>query len=122
MMTVYHFTARHLLPSILKEGITLGCIPLNMKEVRDGFQWVTINPEFRQSWNGQVNVKYDRCAVRLTVEIPSIWRHKVLNWLQVCKKMTEIHDVLNSFGDPENWRLYRGKIRPEWIKAVEIKP
>lgn len=118
-MQLYHFTALHLLPNILNQGITLGMVPVNYKpQFITGYQWLTVNPDFQQSWNGQINVKYDRAAVRLTIEIPSIWQNKVQNWLQVCRKLSDVHDDLNCFGDPENWRLFKGVIRPAWIKSV----
>jgi len=29
---------------------------------------------------------------------------------------------MNAYGDPENWYLFYGRIRPSWIRAVDKKP
>jgi len=41
--------------------------------------------------------------------------------MNVCKKITPLADDLNCYGDPENWRLFKGIIRPPWIKGVALK-
>lgn len=79
-MRLYHFTNRMFLFGIMKEVIRLGMIPVSMKpEFVTGYQWLTVNPDFQQSWNGRVLVKYDRAEIRLTIEVPQIWDHKVIN-------------------------------------------
>jgi len=51
-MTLYHFTAAHMLPKIKREGLTLGRIPWRKRGktiLIPGYQWLTSNPEFDQS-------------------------------------------------------------------------
>ncbi|OPX91906.1 MAG: hypothetical protein A4E53_00626 [Pelotomaculum sp. PtaB.Bin104] len=121
LMKFYHFTSPYHLKPIMVHGITRGVIPtgtlLNPHFVH-GYQWLTINPEFTQSWNEGSSLPYNRCAFRLTIEIPRQQRNKIIEWLKVCDKISTMADDLNGYGDPQNWRLYHGEIPPNWIMAV----
>ena len=53
-MRLYHFTARHRLEPVLRHGLTLGLTTVidGGKTARiQGYQWLTKNPSFRQTWN-----------------------------------------------------------------------
>lgn len=124
-MKLYHFTSPVHIKGCLKEGITKGSIPLIIQgkiALATGWQWLTSNPEFKQEWtNGEYStLPYDRTAFRLTVNIPKTAKDKLFRWMDVCKKLPIIKEM-NDFGDPENWWVFKGRIKPSWIKKVEGK-
>lgn len=122
-MKLFHFTSRYHVQDVLRTGIIKGVIPSGYSILRPvlvyGYQWLTLNPSPDQSWNEGSTLPYNRCEYRLTVKVPEAFEPNVLDWLAVCHSLTTVADELNSFGDPENWRLYKGNIPPEWIKRVE---
>lgn len=121
-MKLYHFTSRYHVQDVLRTGIIKGVIPAGVPlapTLVHGYQWLTLNPSPNQSWTKGSTLPYDRCEYRLTVKIPKAFEINVLNWLAVGHSLTNITDDLNSYGDPENWRLYKGNIPPDWIKRVE---
>lgn len=128
-MILYHFTAARFIDRIKSEGITLGAVLVGMADgkpqIQTGLIWLTANPDFyAQTWNSRLTIKYDRAAYRITVEIPPSHQRRVLNWPLFClgRVSRPIAQVLNSYGDPENWRLFEGVIPPEWFRAIDAKP
>jgi len=124
-MKLYHFTAQHLLNDCLRDGLALGCIPLSVEppKVIPGFQWLTKNGRFDQSWCRHSTLPYRRNDFRIVVRIPKCQKRNLIHWLLYCemKKIASAKD-LNAFGDPENWYLFRGIVRPEWFKKVSRNP
>jgi len=50
-----------------------------------------------------------------------------MNCLWFCKNTPDERirvaaEVLNMFGDPENWYVFHGIVRPEWMKKVSARP
>lgn len=127
-MILYHYTAACLIGRIKREGVTLGGV-LDRSGgrliLRTGYVWLTANPNFHdQAWNTRVTIPYDRAEYRITVEIPDAHERNVIQWLDYCASgriPRDIAEDLNSIGDPENWRLYRGKIPVQWFHAVDRK-
>ena len=120
---LYHFTSKHHIEGCKRQGIKLGVLPdfKNGKVVLvKGFQWLTTNPNFSQEWNTQQEIKYDRTEYRITIQIPRIYKHKILNWLELSKN-NKVAKYLNAFGDRENWRIFKGIIRPTWFEAIDHK-
>jgi hypothetical protein len=81
MPTLYHFTTRLYLPSILRQGINKGDVAT---EPDRGFNapWLTVDPSFHnQPWD--MGSFLDKTEVRLTVEVPEgdenlwSWAHLV---------------------------------------------
>lgn len=115
-----------MLPSIMKRGLTMGKLILKMPpdpRFMSGCQWLTINPDFDQSWCQYGSLPYDRTANRLNIEIPDRPARYLLKWTEKGQKLAgkEIYDILSEFGDPENWYIFKGIIKPEWIKKVTVK-
>lgn len=119
-MRLYHFTALHLASGCLSEGLTLGVIP-TIKDGKPGmipgYQWLTANGKFVQAWEEYSSLPYRRNAVRIEVKIPKAHRDKLLPWIEFGKRF-KISEILNSFGDPENWYVYNGKIPTGWFRKV----
>lgn len=116
-MILYHFTSKYHVDGCLEHGIKFGMIPEKMGSlvaVIHGYQWLTTNPDFIQSWCEGGSLGYDRTEYRLTVKIPKKKQKNLLIWLDNCHDY-KLAGVLNSFGDPENWRLYHGEIPKHWI-------
>ena len=123
-MILYHFTSVHHINGCRAHGLRLGMVPLSLSPPRflGGYQWLTVSPQWVQSWcEDRIAVRYDRSAFRITIDVPRSKRQRLLRWTKVCHKLTPMHADLNAFGDPENWRLFRGVVRPEWFVTVEYK-
>lgn len=122
-MKLFHFTSRHHVQDVLRIGLTKGVIVTGDTLLNPGFiygyQWFTANPAPEQSWNEGSSLPYDRCEYRLTVNVPDIYECNILNWLEGGRSLSTFYDIANSYGDPENWRLYKGVIPPGWIKRVD---
>ncbi len=106
-------------------GITLGKIPF-MKNGKfyflDGYQWLTKNSTFNQSWNESSTLPYDRTANRLVVEVKRQKKHQVYKWMDFCERhKNDLSDDMNAFGDPENWYIFNGIIPVSWIVAIDQK-
>lgn len=122
---LFHFTAARFIEGVLENGLDKGSIPVRADppRVRYGYQWLTRNRDFDQSWNTQTEIHYDRTAYRITVGIPRIAQHKLIDWKSNCKDLvpTKMARTLNAKGDPENWVLYNGVIYPRWFLRVDAK-
>ncbi len=125
VMKLYHFTSPIHVEGCIKEGINKGSIPL-YKDGRygllPGWQWLTSNPDFNQQWaNTEFStLPYDRTAHRLTIVIPKTAKNRLHKWLDICGKLP-IDQHLNAYGDPDNWYVFQGRIKPGWIRQVEQK-
>lgn len=122
--TFYHFTSRHHVKKCLLEGLKYGSIPdINDNGevfLTDGYQWLTTSADFNQEWCKESSLPYDRTEYRLTIKIPKLRKNNLFQWLDICKTNKLAKD-LNSFGDPENWWLYKGVVMPQWIKKCNSK-
>ena len=124
-MKLYHFTSPLHVDGCLKNGIIKGVIPIykdGKYGLIPGFQWLTSNPEFHQEWANTeyTTLPYDRTEYRLTVVIPKAARDRLFRWLDICDKLP-IDEAMNAYGDPENWFVFQGRIKPGWIRRVEQK-
>lgn len=123
---LYHFCADWMLEDIKRQGLTEGKLVINMNPIRfmSNYQWLTLNPDFNQSWNEHSSLPYDRTANRLKVEIPDRPARYLYAWLANGEKMAgkEMFETLSAYGDPENWFVFRGQVKPEWIKEIRKKP
>lgn len=125
-MELFHFTGRGFLRGILAEGLKLGSIPVMMKNkdsvhLLTGYQWLTKNGDFLQHWESKSTLPYRRNDYRLSIEIPPYAYTQLMRWQVYAEKQSWLHntaEVLNSFGDPENWFVFKGIVLPEWIKSV----
>jgi hypothetical protein len=120
---LYHFTAEHLVPGIISKGLTLGSIPISIDPpcLMPGYQWLTVSKKWNQSWCEHSNLPYRRNAVRLTIKIPNHKKNNLFRWLKICDQF-DSSEILNAFGDPQNWRVYRGNIDPLWIVRLNRNP
>ena len=122
---LYHFTSALHVEGCIKEGINKGSIPLYKNGkfgLLPGWQWLTESPDFKQVWANTefTTLPYDRTAFRLTVIIPKTAQKQLFRWLDICNKFP-IDRHLNAYGDPENWFVFQGRIKPGWIRQVEQK-
>ena len=126
MKPLYHFCPKWMLAGIVRDGLTKGSIPFMNADgkvmLRYGYQWLTMNPDFNQSWNEGSSLPYDRTECRLLVTIPpgDQWE-RLIPWLSNCQELSNMHVDLNSYGDPENWIVFRGKIPVEWLCLDAMK-
>lgn len=123
--TFYHFTAKRFLPGIQREGLTHGRMlksisPLTFLESK---QWLTKNSDFNQEWaHGTGALPYKRNEVRLTVSVPISKMQNCKPWTQMQFLVPLVAKDLSAYGDPENWFIYQGQIKPDWIVKIEERP
>lgn len=125
-LRLYHFSARHMADAIMREGITRGFVlvdfgpPIRMCH---DYRWLTTNANWDQSWSeGTGRLKYRRNESRLMIDIPMSESHRISPWKQIGPLISREYETLSAFGDPENWRLFRGNIPREWIVLRSENP
>ena len=127
-MKLYHFTSRHHIEGCKKEGLRLGMIPvaINPPRLIPGFQWLTKRKRFSQSWCDPEysSLPYSRNEYRITIKIPRAHRKNLARWLDYFERKLKDTEakVLNEFGDPWNWYLFKGIVAPEWFKKINRNP
>lgn len=118
-MTLYHFCAAHMMPAIMKEGLTLGKYPIIGAAPDDWpkTQWLTrdLDPR-RQSWATHTLVSYSRLAYRLTIQIPDSHRKKLVKAADYAKQLPA-HDrlLVTEWAGSDSRYVYLGNIPPKWI-------
>lgn len=122
-MKLFHFTAKRFLDSILKQGITRGCMvkSMNPPSFIMNKQWLTKNDSFDQGWAiGTGRLPYKRNEVRLTVDIPDDKIENLKPWTQMRFLVPLVANDLEAsdLADPHNWYIYQGEIKPNWIVDV----
>jgi hypothetical protein len=130
-MKLYHFCAPQFLEGIQQRGLTLGRTPFYEEGGKTAFlartQWMTVNPEFKQAWNGMVALRYDRTAFRLTFVIPKSAQKHILTWPELKNRLIRNFGegcILRDFEsgqDTENWRIFVGRVKPGWLRRVVAK-
>lgn len=124
-MVLYHFCAKHFLPGILLDGLTLGSTPVfenGLLRLEIGQQWLTAekDPE-KQSWNTHNLVTYSRTAVRLTVRIPDSYRKKLVKATDLAKTLPpEGRYIITDYDGSDAWYIYKGRIPPKWIVGYDL--
>jgi len=123
---LYHFTSRHHINGCIREGLTRGAIPLSVDPPKliPGFQWLTQNKSFEQEWCKYGTLPYSRNDYRITIKIQKNKRASLIKWLLLCKEeqFKFAARFLNSFGDPQNWYLFYGIVKPKWFREVLENP
>lgn len=123
-MKLYHFTAEWMLGGCMREGLTKGQMVISDRPpvFKPNMQWLTSNKNFEQSWCKYSSLPYKRNDYRLTIKIPN--RDNLFNFLIQGHELTspEMYETLTQFGDPENWYVYKGIIKSQWIKKVTKNP
>ena len=126
-MIIYHFCAKKHVKNILRHGLTIGGVMVPTKtgfDLHSGYNWLTIDKDPKaQSWNTGHIIKYNRCAYRLTIDIPMDEAVKRLYNRDQLEELFPGSGVLfDKWEGSHNWRVFKGIIPPEWIKAaVEIR-
>ena len=125
-MKFYHFTARHRLEPVIRHGLTLGSMPVidggTILRI-PGYQWLTKQTCFRQSWNEASLLPFDRTAYRIEIAIPRSARRQLLPWPHWKAEMGErMMPGFDTHGDPENWLMFKGTVPPAWFRAHHGQP
>lgn len=127
----YHFTAAHLIPGILKQGIRKGVLPWSMDQkgrvgMRAGWQWLTEASHWEQEWarpSPFSKLPWRRDEIRITVRFPDRFPGQLISWPEVDRAhRPDSADFINTFADARNWWLYYGAIPPLWFVAIEKNP
>ncbi len=122
-MKFYHFTAKRFLESILRNGLTKGHMLISFTPLKfvPNKQWLTVNPVFEQSWlNPNSTLPYKRNEVRVSVNISDAQMQFCKPWSQMQFLCPAVAKDLSAYGDPENWYVFDGIIKPEWISDPTV--
>ena len=127
LMRLYHFCPEWMLEDILRQGLTLGSLVAQGPNAEimlvPGYQWLTKNREWNQSWCEFSSRPYKRNEIRLAIKIPFMRCKQAIPWLRFCaKNPNPSWRNLNAYGDPDNWYVYHGNIPPNWIEKVYYNP
>jgi hypothetical protein len=118
---LYHFTNLANLPTILREGLVKGRVPLAPTDYRRAPN-LTSNPNPRaQHW--ALGGATDKTKVRLSVRIPE-GEPRLEAWRDVCRRLrVDQHwqRGLDPFGQGKSWFVFRGVMPPEWITVVDVR-
>lgn len=128
-MKLYHFTAKRFLKDIQKEGLTKGHFPLLRGNGKIGFmkncQWLTKRQGWDQVFHDPELTKlaYDRREVRLTIVIPKSRQLALLDKPRMVRTFERvlIPDFF-AYEDCDNWFLFYGRVKAQWIRAIDINP
>lgn len=134
-MRVFHYTATHHAREILVSGaISRGHIPVPdaageyLAGHIPGWQWVTTDAEWRQSWATRIKHNCDRTEVRFVLEIPLLELHRLKRWDAVAANYGYTPDLAQQFAeigggkDSSHWYVFQGPIPAAWIVDLERRP
>jgi hypothetical protein len=121
-MLLFHYSALEYLPSILRNGIHVGEVPITryQEDCRNA-AWLTSDQH--AGGHGLDGSRLDKRAVRITVKTPSGDRRLVW-WPRYGKKRLEhgwyktLHDT--GGGKSRSWYLYFGVIQRDRFQSVTL--
>lgn len=89
-----------------------------------GFQWLTSNPDFVQTWCLLGSLPFPRNAWRITVLVPEKASVKLLRWQEMCERFSPAcaEEINLPSVDWRNWSVFNGWIPPEWFLEVHRNP
>jgi hypothetical protein len=118
----YHYTAKHLIGSIKKEGLTKGKLPFVANgyiALKDSFQWLTTsaNPK-TESVLDAGTLPYSRLAYKIKIRIPVNSLYKVLPFEKICEILG--NRKIPGFDDypRPDWYCFFGMIPKEWFVNI----
>ena len=128
-MKIYHFTAKKFLKDIQKEGLTKGGTPVKGRDGKTRMftntQWLTTDSKWDQAFHdpSETKLKYDRREILLTIVIPKSKRLHLANK----KRIIDVFglNLLPEFFDHpdcEDWFIFYGRVKAQWIRAIDINP
>lgn len=133
-MTFYHFTSGQHLALILSpksKGICMGVVPHKILRGKPTFfrnwQWLTVNPDFDQTWDRDgfrpPGLPYRRTEHRIRLEITGPLLARVVSFEKYLEhRRCEAELFLKTGTDWKNWYLFSGPIPPNWFLDVLRNP
>jgi len=122
-MILYHFCADRHVKNILGKGLTIGGVmEITPKgyALHTGWNWLTLNGNpNEQTWEGRVLIPYSRTAWRLTINIPDEALGNVYDKERLIALYPGVEYLFSGHTESSEWRVYRGMIPNEWIKAAD---
>jgi hypothetical protein len=135
---LHHFAPQHAIEGIRARGLIKGAMPWNLdkhgnptmtthhsgnpKIKGPGYQWLTVNGSWDQSWAFLGNLPYPKNAYRITVLIPEKAALRFLHhWKALCDRgRPDCAPFINTKGvDWTNWFVFYGPIPPTWFLEVQ---
>jgi hypothetical protein len=133
---LYHYTARHHADDILKHGgITRGAVPIpaadgeTIDSFAPGWQWLTSDDSWQQSWATNIMIGCDRTECRFVVEIPLLQLEWLRPWTLAAADFGYTHETAERIaqlgggsGDTSSWYIFGGPIPRSWLVELEKRP
>jgi hypothetical protein len=95
-----------------------------------GWQWLTSDSSFDQSWNTRVTARCDRTEVRFSVDVPLLELDRLFLWdgswqdfgytAETARKLAELGG--GSVERSASWWIFRGPIPYGWVVEVVERP
>ena len=122
-MKLFHFTCLYHLPSICREGIAKGEVPLTAFRALNAPN-LTSNPNpAAQHWT--LGGVLDKTKVRIAVNIPD-GDERLESWHKACERLRierGVRRLLDRAGQGQGkfWFLFWGTIPPAWFDSVSLR-
>lgn len=90
---------------------------------RPGFQWLTTNADFAQSWCLLGNLPFPKNAYRLAVLVPEHAMHRLFKWTEFCARgQPDCAEEINTPSvDFRNWFIFYGPIPYTWVIETPLR-
>ena len=131
-MLFYHFTCRHHIPSIIRQGViktTESNIHKKFVHYGPDVVWLTNNKLFKQICldfahknlvSSEVLAKYDKHAIRISIDIDDAQHWPA--WSRSHKIQKGWYRALAKFGDPQSWYVVERCItQDDWIIIEDVQ-
>ena len=134
---LFHYTALHHAEQIRRAGgITRGGVPIpsadgeSLAGLVPGWQWLTTDAGWAQSWATRQSIDCDRTECRFVVVVPLEELHRLKRWDRVAADFGYRPETAAAFaalggGDASSsasWYVFKGPIPAAWLVALERRP
>jgi hypothetical protein len=134
---LYHYTALHHAEEIRRSGgISRGGVPVPSADgetvvgLARGWQWLTSDAGWAQSWATRQSIECDRTECRFVVEIPLLELHRLHRWDRSAGLFGFGPDAAKRFAElgggteeaARSWWLFKGRIPAAWLVGLERRP
>ena len=120
---LYHYTGTEHVRGIQLEGIRKGGWYWQDGSMINGVQWLTTDPDWRQSWATMQITHCDRSEARFSIVIPKHHRNKLLPWKKAAIQLGATEGYIREFERPghEHWFVFFGSIPRGWLRSLELR-
>jgi len=134
---LFHYTALHHAEEIRASGgITRGAVPIpsadgrSLAGIGSGWQWLTTDDGWAQSWATRQSIDCDRTECRFVVVVPLEELHRLFRWDREAGRFGFTPETARRFAElgggtaasSAAWYVFKGSIPAAWLVALERRP